>query len=149
MPGTTEMTRRRFLGYFSTVGLSSTLLPGVLWTQVQAQEEPKVTLGMLEDAERVAGLSFTPEERELMLRGLNEYLESYEAVRAVELPNRVPLPLVFNPVPPGTVVQRADRPFRRSRTRVAAVPASRPASRRRSSQPPLLRRIRRAGSRPR
>ncbi|NIR45913.1 MAG: amidase [Gemmatimonadetes bacterium] len=117
------MTRRRFLGYFSAIGLSSTLMPGVLWSRVQEQEAPTVTLEMLEDAERLAGLSFTEEERQLMLRGLEEYLESYEALRAVELSNSVPPALYFNPVPPGTAVERPARPFRRSRVRVDGAPA--------------------------
>ncbi len=40
MTNSTELTRRRFLAYFSSVGLSSTLLPGVLWAQIQDEEEP-------------------------------------------------------------------------------------------------------------
>ncbi|KPK79352.1 MAG: hypothetical protein AMS25_12920 [Gemmatimonas sp. SM23_52] len=66
-----ELTRRRFLAYFAGLGLSSTLLPGVLWARLQEQEEPKISKEMLEDAERIAGLEFTDEERELLLRGVN------------------------------------------------------------------------------
>jgi len=34
---TIEDTRRRFLGFFSGIGLGGTLLPGVLWAQVQQE----------------------------------------------------------------------------------------------------------------
>ena len=37
MPQDLATTRRRFLAYFSSVGLSPTLLPGVLWAQVQEE----------------------------------------------------------------------------------------------------------------
>jgi Asp-tRNA(Asn)/Glu-tRNA(Gln) amidotransferase A subunit family amidase len=118
-----ELTRRRFLGYFAGLGLSSTLLPGVLWARLQEQEEPQISKEMLEDAERVAGLEFTDEERELLLRGVNGQLESYERLRTVELANSVPPALVFNPLPAGMTVDRTRRPARRSRVRVDRVPS--------------------------
>jgi Asp-tRNA(Asn)/Glu-tRNA(Gln) amidotransferase A subunit family amidase len=118
-----ELTRRRFLAYFAGLGLSSTLLPGVLWARLQEQEEPKISKEMLEDAERIAGLEFTDEERELLLRGVNGQLESYETLRTVELANSVPPALVFNPVPAGMTVDRTRRPSRRSRVRVDSVPS--------------------------
>jgi len=118
-----ELTRRRFLAYFAGLGLSSTLLPGVLWARLQEQEEPKISKEMLEDAERIAGLEFTDEERELLLRGVNGQLESYETLRTVELANSVPPALVFNPVPAGMTLDRTRRPSRRSRVRVDRVPS--------------------------
>ena len=57
-------TRRRFLTYFSSVGLSSTLLPGVLWARVQEEKAGRITAAMLKDALAVAGLDFT-EERQI------------------------------------------------------------------------------------
>ena len=102
-----DLNRRRFLLYFSGVGLSSTLLPGVLWAQVQDEEEPKITKEMLADAERVAGLEFSAEERDLMLEGLNEQLTSYERLRGVELANDVLLALYFNPLPSGVAPENA------------------------------------------
>jgi Asp-tRNA(Asn)/Glu-tRNA(Gln) amidotransferase A subunit family amidase len=115
-----ELTRRRFLAYFSSVGLSSTLLPGVLWAKIQDEEEPRITKEMLGDAEQVAGLEFTDEERDLMLEGLNSNLDDYERLRMVELSNEVPPALYFDPIPPGVTVDVAVRPARRSRPRIAA-----------------------------
>jgi hypothetical protein len=108
-----ELTRRRFLAYFSSVGLSSTLLPGVLWAKIQDEEEPRITKDMLGDAEQVAGLEFTDEERDLMLEGLNSNLDDYERLRMVELSNEVPPALYFDPIPPGVTVDVAVRPARR------------------------------------
>lgn len=118
-----ELTRRRFIAYFSSIGLSSTLLPGVLWAQVQDEAEPKISKEMLADAEAIAGLQFTDEERELMLRGLNSNLEDYEALRTVELSNDVPPALYFNPLPAGASVMTSERSMRRSRVRVERVPS--------------------------
>lgn len=35
--------RRRFLAYFSGVGMTSTLLPGTLWARIQEQQADEVT----------------------------------------------------------------------------------------------------------
>ena len=118
-----ELTRRRFLAYFSAVGLSSTVLPDALWAQVQDQEEPRISKEMLTDAEQVAGLRFTDGERELMLQGLNSRLESYETLRALEVDNSVPPALYFNPLPVGSAVEGGAGEMRMSRVRVGEAPA--------------------------
>jgi Asp-tRNA(Asn)/Glu-tRNA(Gln) amidotransferase A subunit family amidase len=123
MSETVRFSRRRFLAYFSSIGLSSTLLPGVLWAKLQDEEEPKITKEMLEEAEAVAGLEFGDEERDLMLRGLNSNLEDYEALRTLELPNDVPPALYFNPLPAGAKVEWARWPIKRSEVRVDGVPS--------------------------
>jgi Asp-tRNA(Asn)/Glu-tRNA(Gln) amidotransferase A subunit family amidase len=120
----TDLTRRNFLAYFSGIGLGSTLLPGVLWARFQDEEEPKITMEMLDEAEGVAGLEFTEEERELMLRGLNSRLSSYEQLREVELPNGVPPALYFDPLPPGRSVEVEDGPSRRSEAKIGSVPSN-------------------------
>ncbi len=123
MKAASDLTRRRFIAHCSSLGLSSTLLPGVLWARLQDEGETRISREMLEDAERVAGLEFTDEERELMLQGLNGNLASYERLREVEVPNSVPPALYFNPLPPGASVNAPRRPERRSRVTVDAVPA--------------------------
>ena len=50
------MDRRAFVAFFTTTGLSSTLLPGVLWAQMQPGTT-KVTLEMVRESARLAGLS--------------------------------------------------------------------------------------------
>ena len=120
---TSQLTRRRFLAYFSGIGLSSTLLPGVLWARIQDEEEPRITQEMLEEAESIAGLEFSDEERDLMLQGLNGNLRSFEMLRTVDLPNDVSPALYFKPVPPGVTVDVPRLPARRSRVSVDSVPS--------------------------
>ena len=49
-------TRRRFLAYFTSVGLSSSLLPGVLWARLQEADSDRVTVEMIKHAAELAGL---------------------------------------------------------------------------------------------
>jgi len=104
---TNKINRRAFLGFFSSIGLGSTLLPGVLWANLQEQNKMSITTQMLAEAEKVAGLTFDGAERQLMLEGLQEYLEAYEQIRHVPIENSVPPALQFNPVLPGVSVERA------------------------------------------
>jgi Asp-tRNA(Asn)/Glu-tRNA(Gln) amidotransferase A subunit family amidase len=94
---TSSRDRRSFLAYFSSLGLSSTLLPGVLWA-----------------AASVAGVQFTEQQFERMLKGVNENLGKYDEIRRVELDNNVAPPLYFNPIVTGMKIDRAKRTFRMS-----------------------------------
>jgi len=115
-----DLKRRDFLSYFSGIGLSGTLLPGVLWSQLQ--EEQEITTQNLAEAEKLAGLEFTEEEREAMVRGLNGYLRSFRQLREQPIPNEVPPALVFDPVLPGMLLPTLTRPLRPSRVQGIAVP---------------------------
>ncbi len=59
-----------------------------------------------------------------MLQGLNNQLESYEALRTVEIGNGVPPALYFNPVPPGVAIERPRRSRRVSRAANERRPAN-------------------------
>lgn len=91
-----SLDRKAFLGYFSSLGLGSTLLPGVLWSEVRDQEAP-ITVETIEEAEKIAGLEFTEEEREMMIQGLNDNLQRYRSLRRRPIPNAVPPALHFDP----------------------------------------------------
>jgi Asp-tRNA(Asn)/Glu-tRNA(Gln) amidotransferase A subunit family amidase len=121
-----DENRRRFLAYFSSVGLSSTLLPGALWAQTQQPQKdpPKITLDMLKAAETIAGLEFTDAERDLLLEGVNQHLSRYEKLRSIALPNGVPSCLRFSPVVPGMSFDMTPRPLRMSKP----APVKRPAN---------------------
>jgi Asp-tRNA(Asn)/Glu-tRNA(Gln) amidotransferase A subunit family amidase len=93
------LDRRRFMAYFSGAGLAATAFPSALWAQ--AEEEGKITKEMVQAAEKLSGLEFTDAERELMLEGLNENLESFEKLRGVAIENSVAPALFFNPIPAG------------------------------------------------
>src|SRR5579862_9204535 len=112
---TIAQNRRTFLGYFSSIGLSSTLLPGALWAQVQNPENPKITLEMIKAAEHIAGLEFTDSERELLLGDVNDNLARCERMRQIPLPNSVPTCLRFSPVMAGMKFDTVRRPMKTSK----------------------------------
>lgn len=112
------LDRRAFLACFAGSGLATTLFPGVLWARLQQEDRPAITPAVIAEAEKTAGLSFTPEERELMAAGLRSNLEAYRKLRRVELANQVPPALRFDPVPPGKKIRDEARQTRRSRPRV-------------------------------
>ncbi len=105
-----RLDRRKFMGYFSAVGLGGSLLPGVLWTRAQQQGE--LTKAVLADAEKLAGLSFSDDEREMMLRGLEANLKAYRALHERTIPNDVAPALLFDPMLPGRTYPSETRPFR-------------------------------------
>src|ERR1041385_4219948 len=118
--------RRSFLAYFSSLGLTSTLFPGVLWgklaearvstTQAKPSEAapPQLTKDMLREAATVAGLEFTDEQLEKMLKGVTENTVKLRELRKIEIDNSIAPPLYFNPVLPGMKIERTRRPFRAS-----------------------------------
>jgi len=106
--------RRAFLGYFSAIGLGSTLFPGVLWSKAQQQNPPAITKEMLREAAAVAGLTFKDAQLDAMLAGVNKQLPRYEQLRKLQIDNSVAPPLYFNPVVPGMKIDRVKREFRMS-----------------------------------
>ncbi len=108
-----EFNRRRFIGYFSAVGLGSTLMPGAM-TAV-AQEAGEITADMVAAAERIAGIELPAEARRRIVEGLNgrnSLIRRYENLRGMNIDNSLPLALVFNPVLPGTKLPSEKRPLR-------------------------------------
>ncbi len=113
--GLLAMNRRRFVGYFSAVGLGSSLIPGAL-TAV-AQDADTITPEMVQAASNLAGLTFTTEEVEKIAEDFNgrrSPLPQYESLRDMDLGNDTPPSLVFNPVPASMKLPAGRRPFKRS-----------------------------------
>lgn len=106
--------RRSFLASFSSLGLTSTLLPGVLWEKIEEQKAASVTKEMLREAAAVAGLTFSDQQLDRMLAGVNQNLSKYAEVRKVALENSLAPPLYFNPLVPGTKIDRTKRAIRAS-----------------------------------
>jgi len=107
-------TRRGFLTYFASVGLSSTLLPGVLWARVQQENAERITSAMLKDALAVSGLDFSDEQREQILNGVNQNLTRYADLRQIAIDANIAPPMYFSPIVPGTRLDRVAKPFRPS-----------------------------------
>jgi hypothetical protein len=95
----TNLDRRSFVAYFGSIGLSTTLLPGVLWAQ--AQQAPTITKEMIASAEELSGLHFSDEERTQMVRSLQQMKQSIETLHKEPLDQSVLPAIVFDPVPPG------------------------------------------------
>ena len=107
----TEETRRRFLGCFAGTGAAGTLLPGVLWAQMQNDGAQKITPEMLKDALAVAGLSFSDDDQKAMLQAVNRNLTSYDALRDLHIPNDIAPPFYFSAIVPGMKVNRTREPL--------------------------------------
>jgi Asp-tRNA(Asn)/Glu-tRNA(Gln) amidotransferase A subunit family amidase len=113
------LDRRSFLSVTARLGFASTLLPGTLYTlaaQAQtapdAQTAPKITSEMIDSAAALAGITVTAEQKKLMLDGLNQQRQAYDAIRKLQLPNNVPPAYVFNPLPPGATIESHREPLR-------------------------------------
>ena len=117
----TGLDRRSFMAWFSAMGLGGSLLPGILWARMQ---EAPLTREVVADAERLAGLTFTDLERDMMLEGLEENRTAYHRLREAPIPNEVPPAVRFDPQLPGTAPQVEDRPFRPSRPGPLARPGT-------------------------
>ncbi len=83
-----------------------------------------LTTDDIASAERLLGLEFTPAERKQMLAALTEQRKSFESLRALELPNRVPPALRF--VPESCCVGRDKPPEADVPTEVEDVDIQRP-----------------------
>jgi Asp-tRNA(Asn)/Glu-tRNA(Gln) amidotransferase A subunit family amidase len=112
--------RRAFIAYFSSVGLSSTLLPGILWAHVANGAE--INASAIAAAEELAGLSFEPDEREMMVDGLKQQGGRLDALHRVQIPNTQFPAIRFDPMPPGkTIPVGAAQRERRSPVRLPSV----------------------------
>jgi Asp-tRNA(Asn)/Glu-tRNA(Gln) amidotransferase A subunit family amidase len=115
------LNRRRFIEYFSSIGLGATLLPGALWAQVQEKAQAQGALQILPEmvglAARVAGVPLTPDAQKRIADGLNRrgnLLTSYEQLREMKLGNDTPSALVFHPLLPSMKLPAGRKVFRYS-----------------------------------
>ena len=87
-------------------------------------ENPGITLEVIEAAERLAGVTYTREERELMLDNLDGQIEGARARRALTLENHVPTASRFDPRLPGFRPPPPQAPIRPSATDPGPLPDS-------------------------
>ena len=118
--------RRQFLEACSAAGLSG-LFPGALYAQVAEEEdESPVTTEHVAAAETIVGLSFTSDERELLVENLNENLGQYQSIREQDLPNARAPATTFDPRRGGAEIP--DVPPSEDGADVPLPPVDRPAS---------------------
>ncbi|MGE0812904.1 MAG: amidase [Vicinamibacterales bacterium] len=92
--------RREFLAVCASSGAGATLLPGLLWAQIQPGTKA-ITLEMVRGAAELAGLTWTDAECQDLFDSLSRLARGTDAVGKASLTNASPLPVHFNPVPPG------------------------------------------------
>lgn len=116
--------RRNFVGYFASIGLGSSLLPGLLWARAANGEE--ITKATIACAEEIAGLKFDDAQRTAMVDGLKRQQQQVEQLHRVSIPNSVAPAVVFDPLPPdlGKVPTGPKKAMVRARVPVIARPQS-------------------------
>jgi Asp-tRNA(Asn)/Glu-tRNA(Gln) amidotransferase A subunit family amidase len=97
--------RRDFMTFFASMGLGSTLFPGVLWSKLAAGAE--INAATIASAEEMAGVKFDEAERAMMIDGLKTQEGRIEALHKIPLTNGISPAIVFDPVPPWRTPPRA------------------------------------------
>ncbi len=93
------LPRRRFLSALSAMGLTGGLFPGVLWAKVQDAAE--ITTEVVAEAEKLVGITFSPEERAMMIERLTANRDSFDELRALTIPHHVAPVFHFDSDPNG------------------------------------------------
>ena len=119
----TTYDRRAFMGYFSSIGLGATLLPGVLWSKIAAGAE--ITKETIAAAEEITGVAFSDEQRQMMLRNLQNLRQNIDALHKITLDNSVAPAIIFDPLPPGAALPaKRKEPAVRGRVPIMSRPSS-------------------------
>ena len=74
-------------------------------------QDKKITKGNIQHAEKIIGIDFNDAERDSMLDNLNEQLENYQKIWSLNLPNRIPPSISFNPIPVGFRFDKKQNPI--------------------------------------
>src|SRR5262249_22997606 len=119
-----DESRRRFMAYFSSVGLGATLVPGILWGKMQETGSQQITLDMLTTALKLGGVEFSAEERQAMVNTANQNLTRAVAMRSFHIPNDVSPPFHINAIVPGVIVNKTPQPFALGKVPALKVPGN-------------------------
>lgn len=83
-----RVSRRRILQSLVTIGVGSAVFNRAL--AAIATDAPQITPEMIQQAEWVAGVEYSDEDRALLLEDLKELLEGFEEIRKIPIDNGVP-----------------------------------------------------------
>ena len=98
--------RRAFLAVFASTSFATTLLPGVLWAQMQPGTKV-VTVDMVREAAKLAGLEITDADAADLTSSLSSLARGAEGIARKTLTNASPLPIHFDPRPHGVKIPAA------------------------------------------
>jgi len=93
------LNRRRFLKLLPLAALA----PRAGANQ-QVDSQTPIDGNTLEEGAKLAGLSFTPQQRDQMMDGVKANLGRYQALRKLKIPNEVAPAYFFDPIPSGSRV---------------------------------------------
>jgi Asp-tRNA(Asn)/Glu-tRNA(Gln) amidotransferase A subunit family amidase len=122
--GDVNETRRRFMAHFASIGLGTSLAPGVLWARMQDAGTQTITLDMVTDALKLSGIELSEDERKAMVETANRNLTRYAEIRAIDIPNDVAPPFHFSPLVPGVDVDKSRREYRLGKPPAVKRPAN-------------------------
>jgi len=106
--------RRGFLAACSKFGVAGTLFPGVLWAMAEG-EPKKITVEMISAAAAIADVPIPDEDREMMLRNLQNATKGYDEIYALHMANGVQPAMVFDPLTSTNMhFEQAKRPVQMS-----------------------------------
>ncbi len=106
-----RMTRRQALG--QTLGAMTAGAVGIQ-AQTTTKADTEITAADIAIADKVAGRSYSEQERTLMARNLGRVRDSLKAFRDFELDNRVEPAVLFHPLLPGISIPKGRSQFRLS-----------------------------------
>ena len=98
-----DSRRRAFLGFCAALGVTTTVFPSALWAQIKPGTTT-VSVDMVREAARLAGLSWSDEECRDVSDSLSSLAASVERIDKTSLSNASPLPIHFDPRPPGMTI---------------------------------------------
>ncbi|HEY7428288.1 MAG TPA: amidase [Gemmataceae bacterium] len=90
-------TRRRLLQVLAGLGIGSVVFQRAL--AAAADNASAITPDMIRQAEWIAGLKLSDEDRKALAGSLDRQQRAFETMRAVKLPHEVPPALSFHPAP--------------------------------------------------
>src|SRR5688572_18251220 len=113
------ISRRSVIGILAGLGIGTAAFQRAL--ALQAEQAGNVTPELIQQAEWIAGIELSDEDRKAITGSVERDLKRYESLRSVELTNSVPPALAFFAAPP----QGAEVDVRRGEVRpiqTAALP---------------------------
>ncbi|MER2999546.1 amidase [Pontibacter populi] len=87
--------------------------------------DEKITVPMLQQAQKLIGLNFTTAQLDSATSELEDFKEGYERIRKVPLPNDVAPAIVFNPIPVGYEWPKEQEKFKIEELKKVKLPANR------------------------
>jgi Asp-tRNA(Asn)/Glu-tRNA(Gln) amidotransferase A subunit family amidase len=112
------------MAHFAALGFGATMVPEILWSQVQDPAAPKITLEMAKGALTLTGLSFTEDDAQRLVDSTNNNLATLERLHQFHIPLDVSPPYHFSALVPGITPNRNREPFVLSKAPVLKKPSN-------------------------